>query len=280
MGDANLIEAINALTGQIKDMRSELKTLNSTINTLAENQNNLRYENIKLKRDNMEIRENLKRRTDEFRQFVRGTRSKQVMLSGKLATETSNEGTMEQRILKVFKEDLGVQVVEEDLEEMRKFVEKPDYINVLITFKTENARNMIFKSKNKLKGTKLFINEYYTKDVYEDRKFLLKEKIRLEEKKIASFLKYDKLVIDGKPYTKEELMAKTDTTDGESWESQSEEELNTTIKENPKIKKRKIGRGATGNQSMRRYLTVNRPGPPEDVVVTNGIPCAGGSASA
>lgn len=263
MGDSKLIEAIIALTGQIKDMRSEIKTLNSTINILAENQNNLRYENIKLKRDNIEIRENLKRRADEFRHFVRGTRSKQMILSGKLAAETSGEGSMEQGILKVFKEDLGVQVVKEDFEEIRKFVEKPEYINVLITFKTEKVRNMIFKSKNKLKGTKLFINEYYTKDVYEDRKFLLKEKTRLEEKNIAANLKYDKLVIDGKSFTKAELMAKTDPSDGESCESQSDEELNSTVKENPKIKKRKVGRGSTTNQSMRRYLTVNRPRPPK-----------------
>lgn len=261
MDELAIVQAISALTDQIRDMRSEMKAFGLAVNAIAEKQNQLEQDNIKLKKDNLEIRSDLKQKNEEIRLLVRESRNKQIVLSGKLVLR-SNEG-LEHRILKVFNEVLEANIELSDFDEVREMIVKHDYASVLIGFKSQKTRNLIFKTKNKLKGTDLFINEYYTKEVYEERKFLIKERKRLADEKVNAALRFDKLIINGKAYTKTDLLIRPDYTEDESYDSEMDTELNRTVKKNPRIKRRKIT--STPNQDMRRYLAPNKSQAPDPI---------------
>lgn len=67
---------------------------------------------------------------------------------------------------------------------------------------------MKYLNTNKLKGTNIWINNDYSKKVQEERTKLVKHVKEARGKGERAFLKYNKLVINGKEYTLDEFGSK------------------------------------------------------------------------
>jgi len=76
---------------------------------------------------------------------------------------------------------------------------------ILLELRTWNQKMEILRRKNKLKGTEIYINEDFPKEVLDQRRELVKYMKAARERGQNANLAYNKLKVDGSIYTLDQL---------------------------------------------------------------------------
>lgn len=146
--------------------------------------------NLKIKVENLE---------KEIETLKRGKKQNNLIIFGVNEDERSTQELI-QNIINIFKTDLDIQFQEHEINNIyrlgkEKSSGKPRPI--LFSFVSEWKKNEVMKKKKSLKN--VYVTEDYTKEVLEKRK-TLQAQLKVErEKGNVAYLKFDKLVVKGKP---------------------------------------------------------------------------------
>lgn len=146
--------------------------------------------NLKIKVENLE---------KEIEALKRGKKQNNLIMFGVNEDERSTKELI-QKIINILKIDLDIQFQEHEINKIyrlgrEKSSGKPRPI--LLSFVSEWKKNEVMKKKKNLKN--VYITEDYTKEVLEKRKMLQAQLKEEREKGNVAYIKFDKLVVKGKP---------------------------------------------------------------------------------
>ncbi|KAL1463858.1 hypothetical protein WDU94_015558 [Cyamophila willieti] len=122
-------------------------------------------------------------------------RKRNVMVFNYEEKETENWETLEEAMLNLFKEELGVDCRVEDLDECVRVGRKGDgkIRPIKIGFTSYKKKLCVLRNKKKLKGTKTSITEDYSKQVRERRRAMVPIVNEIKERGEFAEIRYDKL---------------------------------------------------------------------------------------
>lgn len=198
-----VIEAIEQQTLTLKKLidenNTEIKSLKVEIGRMNEQHlqtkleiEDLRGENVWLKRENLEQKDRLQR-------IERDLRAKNVVING--IEEQEDETELPEFICQIMTDKLEIEVKEEDMESIERMGRKGQYPRTIhIKFRNESIRNNILKNRKKLKGTKVYVDEDYTREIREERKILRQVLKKERQQGKDGYITYNKLIIDNDVY--------------------------------------------------------------------------------
>ena len=131
--------------------------------------------------------------------------------------------------------------INQDTEEVRRIGKYKDGENRPIKIKLVRERKKleIMRKTNNLKGTKIWVEEDYTKEIQRERKELIPHLKEAREKGYSAKLRYNKLIVNNEIYTAQELTTKIPQIEksNENKRSRNERLLETDTEQLNKLSK-------------------------------------------
>lgn len=217
------MERIEKMFQQIE---MNMKQMNDKFDAFTLEMNQMKDENKKLK-------EKVAQQEGRITYLERETRKNNIIIKGVVDEENENTNKTEEKVANIIQK-IGTDInVKEDLEQTRRIGKyiKDKKRPILVKVIRGNKKVQILQNARKLKGTDIWIDEDYTKEVVEERKMLIPHMKEARNKGHRAQLKYNKLIINDEIYRANDFTNK--------------EEL---IKE-----------GRTENTSMKRTVTERSP---------------------
>lgn len=186
----------------IQNMKSELTTtITSKINAHTDEKFNNLYSDIK------NIKTNVEKNTSELNYIKRENRKKNLIFYG-LDEEEANYNELELNILNILNLQLSLNFTSQDIDFARRLGKKESNKQrpILVTFLWYKKVIEILANKKKLANSKIAISEDFPEEVLARRKELLPIMKKLREESNHAYIKYDKLIVNGKLYTNAETL--------------------------------------------------------------------------
>ncbi|XP_072380822.1 uncharacterized protein [Diabrotica undecimpunctata] len=183
--------------------------IESKIDKMQVDLDKLNKENEQLKADNKAMRTKITEQEVRIEILERQARRKNIVIQGVEENQTESEQETINKIKGIMKK-IGVQTnLDEELVEMRRIGRQGDPQNVprpiILEMKKEATRMEILKAAKNLRGTKIYINEDFPKKILQERKHLLQLMKMVRQEGHTAALKYNKLWINGEPFSLEQL---------------------------------------------------------------------------
>lgn len=210
----------------------------------------LKKENQALKNENYLLREATKKLETRVIQIEKDSRRENLIINGIEEEVRENAEQLNDKVREVLKRVNTNINVESDVIESRRIGDRNKLRNrpILLKVKTWDKKLDILKGRNRLKGTNIYINEDFPKEIMEQRKQLLKYSKVARDKGCRTKIIYNKLYINDKLYTLSELEAQNET------EIETEEE--TGLPEQTPAKGRKYSeRSPEGAEETTKKIT-------------------------
>lgn len=156
----------------------------------------------KTKQENIQLRERVEKQEGKIESLEREIRKKNLVLRGVEENEREGSGETVDKVAQVVKA-MGVGMeVQQDIDEVRRIGKPRDGVirPILLKLTTINKKWEILGQSKKLRGTDIWVDEDYTKEVIEERKILYPQVKMARENGHRAFIKHNKLIIDGEAY--------------------------------------------------------------------------------
>lgn len=172
--------------------------MNNKLDTITNEMKQLRQENNELK-NKLSIHEN------KIEQLEREIRKKNIVVKGIPDEEEENEEKGREKINAVITK-MGVEVDEKvEVDEIRRIGKYNSNKTrpILVKFTKESTKMKIIRNARKLKGTDIWIDEDYPKNIQEERRELIQKMKEARNKGDTAILRYNKLIINNETYRKQ-----------------------------------------------------------------------------
>lgn len=203
MGD---MERVEKMFGQID---ANMKSINQKLDSVMQ-------EIKHMKEDNKRLKERVDEQEERINNLEREVRKKNLIIRGITDEEGEKESDTGDKV-NVIMQKIGVNFdPKDDMDEVRRIgkfnpqKKRP----VLIKLTREATRARILKSAKVLKGTEIWIDEDYPKDVQEERRRLIPRMKEAREKGYRAQLRYNKLIVNGGVYRADEMEKERETAGG------------------------------------------------------------------
>lgn len=207
-------------------------------------------EMIQIKEENKKLREKIRKQEDRIESLEREIRSKNIVVKGVLDEEREKENITKEKIAEVMQK-IGICIEEgKDIDDARRIGKYRNQRNrpILVKLAKSSMRSNILKNAKQLKGTEIWIDEDFPKNIQEERRTLIPQLKSARNKGYRAELKYNKLIIDGEIYGAEK-------GEQHSEEKQEEEEGDTR---NVRQKRTIAERSPEGNNTEERIHKITR----------------------
>lgn len=201
------ISKLNEVFGQLKtdivefmDSKIEEKVKGATKN-LNDNVSKLESKNVLLE----EKIEKWEVQTNEDR------KRKNILIYG-LGT-LSDWREREVAVFTMIRDKIGVTCREEDIDSILKLDKNRDDGPLLVKFTTMRKKLEVISHRRNLKDTKIYLDEDYSKDIVEKRKALKKIMKKFKDEGKQTYMKRDKLWVEGELWTNDEQYDKEEEND-------------------------------------------------------------------
>lgn len=159
-----------------------------------------------MKEENMRLKERMREQEDKIEKLEREIRSKNIVIKGIMDEEKESEEKMREKV-NIVMGKIGIDIREnEDIDEMRRIgrykINETRPIKVSLIKK--DTKTKILRNAKHLKGTDIWIDEDYPKQIQEERKALLPQLKEARAKGHRAVMKYNRLIIDGEIYRTED----------------------------------------------------------------------------
>lgn len=186
------MEKIQDMFGQINNnMKAMDKKLTQVVNELGD-----------LKLENKKLKEKIGRQDEKISSLERDVRRKNIIIRGLDDKDREGEEETKTKVLKVM-DKIGVKIHPEyDIDEMKRMGRpKSGYRRPIILKLTRGDKKAeILKGSNKLKGTDIWIDEDYPRDIVEARKMLYPRLREARQRGEKAVIRYDKLIVNDEVY--------------------------------------------------------------------------------
>lgn len=160
-----------------------------------------------LKLENKELKENAEKQEKRIELLEREVRRKNLVVKGVVDEEREGETDTQEKIVSVLQK-IGVGIdVNNEVEEIRRIgrYEARRTRPILIKLVTFNKKQEVLKNATKLKGSDIWINEDYPREIQEERRKLFPKLKQAREKGYRAHIRYNKLIIDNKASESEDM---------------------------------------------------------------------------
>lgn len=194
MGDMERIQRMfEQIDGNVKGMNEKLDFVMREIKEMKE--------------ENKNLRERVVKQEERIQHLEREVRKKNLIIKGIVDGEGEDENETRDKIVAVVQK-IGVDIdVKGDVDEVRRIGKyRPQQKRpILVKLTKESTRRTVLKNAKKLKGTDIWIDEDYPREVQEERRRLMPRMKEARENGCKAIVKYNKLIINGEVHTAEEL---------------------------------------------------------------------------
>lgn len=197
-----ILSEIKKLREEFRAITKEVSTIKEEITKIHESQRKEKEENgrrmAKAEEEVETLKEKIKNIEEKCNRKDREERKKNLIIRG--LKETREEDTKE-IIYQLFEEKLGVRPKVDQATRMGRMRGEEECRAVKVRFSEVKEKWLVTDKKQKLKGSRIYIDEDYPEEVWEKRKRLIAmaQRIRKEEGKRV-FVQYDRIKIDGEIY--------------------------------------------------------------------------------
>lgn len=194
MGDMERIQRMfEQIDGNVKGMNEKLDFVMREIKEMKE--------------ENKNLRERVVKQEERIQHLEREVRKKNLIIKGIVDGEGEDENETRDKIVAVVQK-IGVDIdVKGDVDEVRRIGKyRPQQKRpILVKLTKESTRRTVLKNAKKLKGTDIWIDEDYPREVQEERRRLMPRMKEARENGCKAIVKYNKLIINGEVHTAEQL---------------------------------------------------------------------------
>lgn len=183
----NLQSKFDEQTTEIRDMKQSIpQTINNNIDE--------KFAYMELKYNTLQ--KSVEDQSQRIQQLERTIRKKNLIFFG-IEEGERNYFDLQQNILNILKQKMGLNYNETNIEEARRLGKKDGGKTrpIVVTLTTLGMKINILKNKKKLNDTPYYIKEDFPREVIEERKKLSAQLKEERDKGRKAFLKYNKLII-------------------------------------------------------------------------------------
>lgn len=159
-----------------------------------------------LKAENAALRSENRSQEKRIEELEREVRKKNIVVYGITEKEGEQESDMKYCIENIAaKIQVPINVERDVLDIKRIGVKKGDMRPILVEFKSSTKKTDMIKDAKKLKGSNIYLSEDYSREIQQQRKVLKQHLKDARERGQKATLNYNKLKINDKIYTVENL---------------------------------------------------------------------------
>ena len=164
------------------------------------------------RKENLLLKESIKEQDSRFELLEKEIRKNNIIIQGVVDENDEKEENVTEKVQNILTK-MGVKVdVEMDASEIRRIgTYKPNRNRpILVKLQKWKTKMEIYKLTKNLKGSDIWINDDFSKKVQAERKCLTPYLQQVRQQGSTAYLRYNKMIIDGKVYGKEhfEMTAK------------------------------------------------------------------------
>lgn len=210
----------------------KLETIDGKLDQLQRQLDDIKKENDLVKDENRKLKDVIKTQERRIESIEKEIRKNKLVIHGIEETENESDNQLRQKIGKIM---TGMKIekhVQQGVREVRRIGRQINKMNRPVRIEMDNWNNKIdiLKATKMLKGTKIIIEEEYTKETLAERKKLLPYMMEARDKGQRAFLNYNKLKINGKNFTIDELIVNENTEKKKKGRTMSERSPETVEK--------------------------------------------------
>lgn len=200
-------------------------------------------ENIKIKEENKKLKEQMTQQGDKMATLEREIRRKNIVIKGVKDREEENREETFNAVITIIKE-MGIEINKEHIDEVNRIGKytanrvRP----IILKLNTGNKRTEILSKSKVLKGTDIWLDEDYSKEILEERKLLIPHMKEARKKGCRAYLRYNKLIVNNEVFQCKDLAMIT------------EEKQNDHSRENIGGKKRPTSQRSPDNTEVLEQL--------------------------
>lgn len=185
-------------------------TITNTLQTMDNKLEKLIAENDQIKQENRKLKEIVEKQENKIAALERETRRKNLIIKGVPDDGKENWEETIKTTMKII-EKIGVNVTKEaDIDEAKRVgrYRRNGQRPILLKLTTGNKKAEILSKSKELKGSNMWIDEDYTKEILEERKTLIIQLKDARKKGYRAQLKYNKLIINNEVYEAKDFITK------------------------------------------------------------------------
>lgn len=193
-----LQNALAPLYKQNADLNTKLEKIENAIETYN-NSNDMIQTTIS------RLEKQLKNKEKLIEKLDMKTRERNLLIFG--VTENKNEN-VEQTVIKLMGEELKINLSANDIEgaiRIGRSAETGKSRPIFVELNSKKIKKAIFMNSKALKGTNIFLEHDFPKEMVETRKALRTHLRKAKQEGNRAFLSNEKLIINGTPYSLSEL---------------------------------------------------------------------------
>lgn len=183
---------MDKIAGMFQQIDGNMRQMNNKLDVLMTEMKQIKDENKRLKKK-------VEEQESRIGRLERAVRSKNVVIKGIGEEESENESSIKEKVNRIIHK-IGINVeTERDIDEIRRIGRKETGKKrpVLVKLVRESTRSEILRNARHLKGTTMWIDEDFPKNVQEKRMTLIPRLREARDRGHRAVLKYDKLIVDG-----------------------------------------------------------------------------------
>lgn len=186
----------------------KLETIEGKLDKLQRQLDDITKENEEIKAENQTLKQVIETQERKIQNIEKQMRKNKLVIHGIDELENESENQLKKEIEKILKDMKMENHVIQGIREVGRIGRKVNKINRPVRIEIDNWNNKIdiLKATRLLKGTKIVIEEDYTKETLLERKQLLPYMIEARQKGQRAFLNHNKLKINGRNYTIQEII--------------------------------------------------------------------------
>lgn len=186
---------MDKIAGMFQQIDGNMKQMNRKMDVLM-------MELKQIKDENKRLSKKVEEQEDRIGRLERAVRSKNIVIKGIADEERENENLTKEKIDRVIQK-IGVNVeIERDIDEIGRIgkFEEGKKRPILVKLLKESTKSKILKNAKQLKGTTIWIEEDFPKNIQEERRTLIPRLKEARNRGHRAVLKYNKLIVDGEIY--------------------------------------------------------------------------------
>lgn len=242
-----LLEKINEKLEKLEAMEEQGKRIETKIDLFQKELQNVKDENQKLIIENGKLKQQVIEQNKRIEMLDKEVRRKKIVIKGIEEAEEESRLMIQEKIRCMLR-DMGISInIEGEISEIKRigqvFQGRKGPRPVLVEFVSWNKKMEVLKASNTLKGSEIWISGDYTKQVQEQRKFLIQRMKEARAKGYSATIKQNDLIVNGERYTIKQLenLKGDNNTEGKGTEemkkkgrtSSQRSPINATTEERP-----------------------------------------------
>ncbi|KAK6176671.1 hypothetical protein SNE40_014924 [Patella caerulea] len=202
--DSNVIDVLKDMWREIREMKSDIQqigSLRSDVNKVIDDVSKAKEDTESIKKENRQLKKKIGELEDKIDVIENENKQNNIVINGLDIRVSDRQKEFEEKVSTLFKDKLKIR---EDIKVDKAFPNK-DRSCMIVKLTNDRDKSLIISAAMALSDPAIYISSDYSYKVRQTRKKLIKHMIKARDNGHNAKLKFDKLLIDRKIYSLDEL---------------------------------------------------------------------------